>query len=347
MAKITGRCVSILIIFILLSFQAGAENSAGKLRDGKVHIFFDQADSAYARQAAAIIHRSCEEMTVDLQIDSCESLYVYIAPSRRDFRNVLRGRLPHWTGAFATPANSSMTIRSPRWDKDNDFKATIIHELFHLLIHHKMKNTAIPRWMDEGLAIFYSGEQRWITSGALSKALATNSVIPLAQIDRVLKFHRAKAELAYQESYSAIQYLLATYDIDAVRIILDGLAAGQQLDSCFMNATGSPFNAFEKEWLNSAKKHYKWFWLADLDNYLWILIIVLFILVGLLVRLRNRKKMQEWQLEAEAEKDTDTGTETDSGADTDMKTETDSNVEQNTDTKEETDSEAEKNTELQ
>ncbi len=296
-----NKFVFILLTLAFFATTIKAEKTAEKLVAGNVNVYHESADSLYAQQAATTIHRYYEEIANDLQIDNPDSLYIYIAPSRKDFRNYLRGQLPHWTGAFATPGKYSMYIRSPRWDKDSDFKATIIHELFHLLVHHKMKNTAIPRWMDEGLAIFYSGEQRWITGTALSKALATNSLIPLAQVEQVLKFHRAKAELAYQTSYSAVHYLLTVYDIDAVRTILDGLAAGQDLDTCFINATGSPFHTFEKEWITSAKKQYKWFWLSDLNDYLWILIIIIFLTVGIYIRFRNRKKLLEWEKETDLE----------------------------------------------
>ena len=138
-------------------------------------------------------------------------------------------------------------------------------------------------------------------STAMSKALATRSLIPLSQIDNVLKFHRAKAELAYQESYSAVQYLLATYDIDAALKILDGLKSNQSMDDCFKSATGSSFHDFELEWTSYIKKHYKWNWVSDFDDYIWILIIVLFLLAGILIRLRNRQKLQEWQNETEFE----------------------------------------------
>ncbi len=302
-------CKNILFLLLFLicslnhTWATQNESEAGfmLLEKNNIRIIYSPADSINAKQALNITGKYFDEISTDLFITERKTISVYIAPTRRNFRDFLRGQLPKWTGAFASPSENTMYIRSPRWDQDNDFSTTLVHELFHLLIHQKMGITELPRWMDEGLAIFYSDDKKWIMSTAISKALATRSLIPLSQIDNVLKFHMAKAELAYQESYSAVQYLLATYDIDAVMKILDGLKSNQSMDDCFKTATGSSFHDFELEWINYIKKHYKWTWISEFDDYIWIFIIVLFFLVGIIIRLRNRQKLQEWENEIEVE----------------------------------------------
>ena len=300
---------NIIILFFLFSFcvyhtratQIDSQTGFLLLEKNHIRIIYSPADSNYAKQAMNITGKYLDEISTDLFLTEIKTINIYIAPTRKNFRDFLRGQLPKWTGAFASPSENTMYIRSPRWDQDNDFTTTLVHELFHLLVHQKMGITEIPRWLNEGLAIFYADDKRWIMSTAMSKALATRSLIPLSQIDNVLKFHTAKAELAYQESYSAVQYLLATYDIDAVLKILDGLKSNQSMDNCFKMATGSTFHDFELEWINYIKKNYKWTWISDFDDYIWLFIIVLFLLAGILIRLRNRQKLQEWQNEIEFE----------------------------------------------
>ena len=306
MNKIRTNSFILLLLIFFCIYHAGAKQVKGDvqfnaLEKNNIRIVYSPADSNNAKQALEIIGKYYEEISIDLLITDIKTINVFIAPSRRNFREYLKGQLPKWTGAFASPAVNAMYIRSPRWDVDNDFKTSLVHELFHLLLHQKMGMTEIPRWLDEGLAIFYSDDKKWIMSTAMSKALATRSLIPLSQIDNVFKFHRAKAELAYQESYSAVQYLLATYDIDAVLKILDGLKSNQDINTCFKSATGSSFHEYELEWINYIKKHYKWTWISDFDNYIWLFIILLFLLAGIIIRLRNRQKIREWQNEIEFE----------------------------------------------
>jgi hypothetical protein len=265
-------------------------------------IHFVIRDSTYARDAFKTLFKAYEEISFDLRLSHLDSFHVYIMPTRKSFRETLTGRLPSWTGAFANPSVNTMVIRSPRWNPDDSFETTLIHEFFHLLIHQYLGVHKLPRWMDEGLAIFYSHEERWKTATALAKAIATGSIIPLSEIDYVLEYHQAKADLAYQQSFSAVDYLLRTYDSDALRQIVKGLKEGQSLDDCFFLATGSSYADFEMEWQNYARKTLKWMWLYELDDYLWIVILILLISAFILRKLHNKRIEDQWRRESNAAK---------------------------------------------
>lgn len=263
-------------------------------------ISYAAQDSEYAQNAAAILAEAYEEIIYDLQLAKADSFYVYIMPTRKAFQNAVQGRLPSWTGAFAHPAYHTMVVKSPRWHRSDSFRTILIHELFHLVVHHHLGTRDFPRWLDEGLAIFYSGEERWKTARALSKAIATNSLIPLADIDYVLEYHQAKADLAYQQSYSAVYYLLVTYDIDAIRHIIHALKKGESLQQCFLLATGSTLPDFEVEWQRYVRQTHRWFWFYEIDEYIWTLIFVLVVLAFVARKIRNKKIEKTWQQEQES-----------------------------------------------
>ncbi|MBN1464880.1 hypothetical protein JXA02_03910, partial [candidate division KSB1 bacterium] len=249
--------------------------------------------------------RAYEEISFDLQLDRADSFQIFIMPTRKSFRESLQGRLPSWTGAFANPSVNMMVIKSPRWSPDDSFAATLVHEFFHLLIHQHVGARELPRWLDEGLAIFYSREERWKKATTLSKALTTGSLIPLSEIDFVLEYHQAKADLAYQQSLSAVEYLLRTYDSDGLRQIIGGIKGGQNLDSCFRSATGSSYAEFEMEWQNYVRQTAKWMWLYELDDYLWLFIFVLLVLAFVLRRRHNIKIEEQWRAQSEETPRTD------------------------------------------
>ena len=299
-----GRKFSLIsfvsLIMILTSIFAATSDRV--LTRGYFRIVHAVEDSAYCAQVSAVLNSALQEVTQDLQLPPPDTMMVYLAPDRRAFLGFSRGQLPRWAQAFAIPTRQLMVLKSPRWDRsEGDGSATAAHELVHLLLHKKTRGRKIPRWLDEGLAIFYSGEKRWQTATAISKGTVTDSLIPLDQIDWVLDFHRSKAELAYQQSYSAVHYLLRWYDIEAVRIILDGIREGRDLDESFQLATGSTFAEFEREWTAYAQKAYQWLWLSEFDDLLWIPILLLTFAVFVILRLRNRRRIREWEELSEAE----------------------------------------------
>ncbi len=265
-------------------------------------VYFSNVDTTAARQCQTLLDTVFPEMLYDFQVEWSGDVRILIAPDRDAFVRISKGQLPDWTHAFAVPRDRLIVLKSPRWDRSRDpFKTTLVHELMHLLLFEAVGNRSLPRWLDEGLALFYSRDSRWETFTALSKAVMTGSLIPLQQIDDVLSYRRSKAELAYQQSYSAVKYLLTTYDIEALRILLKGIRKGQSWDQSFVLATGSTVAQFEREWQQYAEKTHKWLWLSELEIYIWIFILILAFLAVPLVRLRNRRRVAEWDTWSEVE----------------------------------------------
>ncbi len=292
--KIIKYLTLFLCLFYIKAFGQTPYNLTSR---ENIKIYHLNADSSYAKSALQDLKNTYAEIAYDLRIKETDTVKVIIAASRREFHDLIQGKLPEWTGAFAVPGQKTMYVRSPRWHKtEKNFENSVIHEFIHLQLHQYVPNRKIPRWLDEGLAIFYSRENRWRTSAAISKAITTNSLIPLDHIDTVLKFHRSKAELAYQESYSAVYYLLTTYDIDAVRIILDELRQGTSIDSCFLKATGSTFRQFEQEWLRYAHDAHRGLWLSE-PNWYWLIILLLLPIAYLAKKLHSKRVQKEWSRE--------------------------------------------------
>ncbi|MBN1541470.1 hypothetical protein JW992_04950 [candidate division KSB1 bacterium] len=271
-------------------------------RQGRIVILSTPADSSTAEATLGFAADLLTEMSIDfdLSVDQ-DSVRIVIAPSRKAFVELTR-ELPSWVSAMAVPSQHLIVLKSPRWDRHRiHYQQTMAHELLHLFLYRIVGNRHLPRWLDEGLALFYSHDYRQTNLSALSKAAATHSLLPLEEIEKVLTFYHPKAELAYQQSYSAVHYLLSTYDIEALRGILTGVRDGENLDSLFIRTTGSSLPEFEQEWRKYVEENYRWFWLSELDQYIWIGILILAILAVPIIRRRNRSKLEEWTLEPEAE----------------------------------------------
>jgi hypothetical protein len=290
----------IIVLFLLMTSAPIPAVTFQEFEKNQFSIFSTAQDSAYRRIAYGVLEKTFDEMTFDLQYVPPDTYSIYIAPSRQVFTEMVAGSLPEWVGAYAVPTHRIMVIKSPRWNRDNSYKQTLVHELFHLISHSFMGHVTLPRWLDEGLAIFYAKEERWKTATGLSKAVASRSLIPLDQIDLVLNYQRAKADLAYQQSYSATAYLMQTYDIDAVRTLLICFKQGLSIDECFQQATGSTFEEFEKEWRTYVEKNEKWVWFYEINDYLWVLIFFLLVAAAGARFLRNRRIIRQWQKEETA-----------------------------------------------
>ena len=132
---------------------------------------------------------------------------------------------------------------------------------------------------------------------AISKALFSDSVIPLNEIDDVLKFQRTKAALAYEESYSFTAYLVENYDFEKMIELIQGLQTEKTFEHVFRDIYGIDIFEAEIAWYQYIEKKYRWHFLLDFENFLWISILLLFFLVFLIIKLRNRHTLKKWSEE--------------------------------------------------
>jgi hypothetical protein len=291
------RFLMLSLLFALQAlFSQEPQSSLSRYCRDRICIFCTSDDARLVEETSAILLQAREEISRDLFYVYQDTLHVIIAPSRQKFKEFLHGKMPEWTQAFAMPSTGTMVVRSPRWDRpESSYRQSLVHELLHLLLHQHLGNRELPRWLEEGMAVFYAEHAEYENKSLLSRAMTTGSLIPLQAIDDVLQFQQSRAQLAYQQSYSAVRYLLATYDAEALRTILNGVASGEELDPVFVRATGSTVSEFEAEWHSYLEKTEKWLWLTEADELLWLALPFLFLIAVVFVRRRNRRRLAEWE----------------------------------------------------
>ena len=241
---------------------------------------------------------SLPRLKEDIGANTNNPIIVYIAPTEDIYRQFVGENFPDWSEGVASPSKNLVILKSPNIMPDHaEIGKIAIHELTHILLNKAVHGNPIPRWFNEGLAVYYSGEKAFASGSLISKALITKSIIDLNDIDDVLVFNRDKAQLAYQESYLAVVYLFEQFGKDKVKEIISELGKGHTIDQALLNVIEMDLCDFENEWNQYIKKKYRWRFLVDFDNYLWIMMLALFLLGFLLMRLRNRRTIKRWEEE--------------------------------------------------
>ncbi|MDZ7271344.1 MAG: peptidase MA family metallohydrolase [candidate division KSB1 bacterium] len=272
----------------------------------KVVVRYEEADQRNAATVLQQAEEACSKISDELGLAYLPVLQLIMAPSAEEFASLTHGRLPRWAAGATTLETQGpvIYIPSPRWGASGqDLSRTVVHEVAHALVAVASDFRPLPRWLTEGLAIRFSREQQWTSPSDVSRALLTNSVVPLEEIEQLNSFPEQKARLAYQESFLAVDYLVQTYGLDAMRIILASAAKGQDIDVAFERAIDRDTWEFQQEWLNFVRKRYRWAFLAELDWPLWVLILALAGAAFVAVRLRTRKTVRAWEQEAKEQED--------------------------------------------
>ena len=269
-----------------------------QITSSAAHIIYTHPDSQTAVVVQQYLQAALTPLLTSLRFILSQPVKIYICPNPATYNDFVGNKIPEWGEAVTFSRSNTIVLKSPYWSESRrTFKATVIHELVHVILAQFMEQQPIPTWLNEGLAVYFSGERQLASSSLVGKALTTNSLIPLNNINHVLQFQRDKALLAYQESFLAVNYLIEHFGKTSLVTLLESLKNNASLDNAFRTATQLTFQEFEQKWREHLQHENRWDVLIDLPVFLWILMGILFLIAVVLVFYRNRKKLKQWEAE--------------------------------------------------
>jgi hypothetical protein len=226
---------------------------------------------------------------------------IFITQNDKEFDSLVGGNFPDWGIAAAIPEQNLIVLKSPaKYGYLPDVAKVITHELAHIYLGNKVHRRDLPRWLDEGFAMYMAEEWRWSLDLSMSKAVFTGSILNLAEIDSVNSFNSPKAHLAYLESFLAISYFIQQYGEDNFRKLIYFLAGGKDINSALTQTIGLNHQQFSDEFRGYLKKKYSWISFFGESLFLWLLLAFLIIVFYLMKRFRTKKIIKSWEEEEES-----------------------------------------------
>jgi len=223
---------------------------------------------------------------------------IYVAESENDFKSKLGSDFPDWGIGAAVSGHNLIVLKSPaRFRYNRPFSEVLEHELAHIFLDKRVGNSVPPRWIDEGFAMLESREWQIGQDILVVRAVFTNSIVPLSQIEDLNSFSDSKAQLAYTESYLALSYFLDEYGKESFFKLLSYLSSGQGLDVAFLKATGTSYLSFQVDFANYLKKRYNWLAFFGDNILFWLVLAFLLVFLYFMKRYYNRKTLKKWEYE--------------------------------------------------
>jgi len=254
------------------------------------------ADSAGARallDTLVVLQADVARQLGDIPIPKTK---VYVVRSVRDFDTLTHHRIPHWGAGVAYPKARTIVLNHRPGQTESLLK-TARHEFSHILLHHgtRESDVRIPVWFNEGLAMWVAREWRLQQSFDVTAAALQNGLVPLREIDAVLGFGATRAQLAYDQSYLAIVFILSLEGEGVVPDLVMDLREGVDFDVAVYRRTGLVSEAFEAAYATFVEDRFGLRALLTSEEALWLYIVGLLCLVWLGVRVRNRQTLARWE----------------------------------------------------
>lgn len=218
------------------------------------------------------------------------ALRIVVAASEDDFlARVAQLDGPRWAAGLAVPSQGLILVRSPRQlIEPEQFRLLLAHELTHLYLSAALRSREHPLWLEEGLAMYASGEGGWERAAVMAKGVLQGRLLPLAELENSFPQDPEQAALAYAQSYYLISFILRQHGPEALPRIVAGLAKGREMTAALREATGQGLYALERDFKEEMTSRFSWLTVATAGGTLWVL-ISLVAAVGLVLRRRAHK----------------------------------------------------------
>ncbi len=129
--------------------------------------------------------------------------------------------------------------------------STLAHEYTHILIN-EITQDYCPIWLNEGLAVYHSGEIEILLSNSNTNLISFNSLSQLNQTFRNISQQDMDLALsAYITAYHIVAWNYKTYGKSKLHILLDNLGKGQSIEQAIKDYAGISYSEFEQKVLSN------------------------------------------------------------------------------------------------
>jgi len=253
---------------------------------------FEQADASLASRILDYSERSFEQVSGQLGHAPTKKIRMVLCSSAETFNGMTKGKFPEWGAAFAIPSENLIILKSPRLLKRNvSFTEVITHEVTHIILHSFVGKARIPRWLDEGFAMYQSREWRIGNSWIVGRAALSNSLHDLGDLEVAFPRSEDEANLAYTESFLAVAYIIQQFGKQALIKLLQEVESSGDMEQAMRKTMGIGYERFKRDWMEYTKSRFSITSFIFSPGIVWSTIIVLFVIVFITKHQRNRRRL--------------------------------------------------------
>lgn len=228
---------------------------AWKSRVGEhVRVHWYMGSNAFGQRALDIGERAVAEASALLGVEESETIDVFIYAERDAFYDAIGpGQRENVGGQANVEIRTLFALITPAAIGQGWVGIVIPHELTHLVFDTAVDNPYHypPRWLNEGVAVYQSEGYAAIDRSLVEDAARRDLLVPLRGLTGQFPTTRDEFFLAYAESISAVDFMVATYGRDALIDLIRSYAEGRTDDEAFTSALGVDVAAFDAAWRES------------------------------------------------------------------------------------------------
>jgi len=214
-------------------------------------------------------------------------------------------RVPAWIAGLALPADRIVLFpaRSPVYPHDT-LEDVFRHEVMHVLIARAARGRRVPRWFNEGLAMYVERPWELRDTTRVAYALAVGPTLTVDQVDGLFDGDRAAQSRAYALAGAFVRTILTDHGRLVVARLLARVADDVPFEDAYARVTGQTLRTAEANFWREQRLWITWVPLVTSTTVLWMMMTLLALYVARRRRRARAALHRQWAAE-EAAHDTD------------------------------------------
>ncbi len=300
-----------LILFAVLDFvfaiSSYAANETEKQYIRKTENFVVYGwTSGYllVERAAAEAEIAYEKLSKELGLseNSKRKIPIIIYRTHQDFLNAIGADRRSRIVGLATYGSEIIDIDAS--DILKPMSEVIPHEIAHIVVGRILRgnSSALPRWMNEGIAVYFTSESDIEVLPYLSDAASEGKLIPMGDLSSAFGNDKTSG-LAYAQSASIVEFIESKYGKGTIRKILAELAATGSFNDSVFRITGQRPEAIYEEWEKTMNRRFgAWRWARRIPESVWVIMLFTALAAFYAFTLKKRRIAKKFEEEELAER---------------------------------------------
>ena len=221
-----------------------------ELDSGKVRLFYYGAHKSRAQELLQVATAALSRISEDIGVEPERAIKIYVYNSKADMSDALVSRSTTYD-AFTTTlgvvvSEDTLLLLGTAAGVEQ----TVAHELTHIVVGEATDNpfhAPIPRWLDEGLAMYNEGNLPDYNRQALEMAILSDSLISVRSLSAYTG-DPSLVDLFYAQSHSIVDYLLATYGREKMVELLGVFKRGSHQEDALQEVYEFGLDALDAQW---------------------------------------------------------------------------------------------------
>ncbi len=224
------------------------------LSNNRITLYWYKGDDDFGQTLFDQANKALDQLEKNVGVALEDPVKIFIYGSHNDLMDAISVGAQEWTGGQAFTDYGVVMMGVSPGNLDWGLKATT-HELTHLVIHQATDNPYgdLPRWLDEGLAVYNEDPNRLDSQFRYSfeEAVDSGSLMTLQTLSSSFPANSNAANLAYGESGAVVKFIIDTYGTEAMAHLLDIFSEGSLYDDALKEALGVDTKGLDNVWRDS------------------------------------------------------------------------------------------------